>query len=67
MLIDNSTTFLHSFFLSADTYSADVIDKKVDPFVVQFCIENKMIDVVHIKDKRMYRIRPEGKKIITNR
>ena len=64
MLIDNSTTFLHSFFLNADTYSADAIDRKVDSFVIQFCIENKMIDVVYVNDKRLYRILPEGKKVI---
>ena len=44
MLIDNSTTFLHSFFLGGDTYSADAIDRKVDSFVIQFCIENKKIE-----------------------
>lgn len=67
MLIDNSTTFLHSFFLGGDTYSADVIDRKVDSFVIQFCIENKMIDVVYDHDKRMYRILSEGKKVIKAR
>ena len=67
MLIDNSTTFLHSFFLGGDTYSADAIDRKVDSFVIQFCIENKMIDVVYVNDKRMYRILPEGKKAIKAR
>lgn len=67
MLIDNSTTFLHSFFLGGDTYSADAIDRKVDSFVIQFCIENKMIDVVYDNDKRMYRILPEGKKVIKTR
>lgn len=65
MLIDNSTTFLYSFFLGSDTYSADVIDRKVDTFVIQSCIANKMIDVVYDYDKRMYRILPEGKKVIT--
>ena len=67
MLIDNSTTFLHSFFLGGDTYSADAIDRKVDSFVIQFCLENKMIDVVYDHDKRMYRILPEGKKVIKAR
>lgn len=64
MLIDNSTTFLHSFFLNADIYSADAIDRKVDPFVIQFCIENKMIDAIYVNGKRMYRMLPEGKKIL---
>ena len=67
MLIDNSTTFLHRFFLGGDTYSADAIDRKVDSFVIQFCIENKMIDVVYDHDKRMYRVLPEGKKVIKTR
>lgn len=67
MLIDNSTTFLHSFFLGGDTYSADAIDRKVDSFIIQFCIGNKMIDVVYVNDKRMYRILPEGKKVIKAR
>lgn len=67
MPIDNSTTFLHSFFLGGDTYSADAIDRKVDSFVIQFCIENKMIDEVYVNDKRMYRILPEGKKVIKAR
>lgn len=67
MLIDNSTTFLHSFFLKDDTYSADAIDRKVDSFVIQFCIENKMIDVVYANDKRLYRILPEGKKVVKRR
>lgn len=67
MLIDNSATFLHSFFLGGDTYSADAIDRKVDSFVIQFCIENKMIDVVYDNDKRLYRILPEGKKVIKTR
>ena len=64
MFIDNSATFLHSFFFSADTYSADAIDKKVDSFVIQVCIDKKMIDEVYINGKRMYRILPEGKKAI---
>ena len=64
MLIDNSTTFLHSFFLNADIYSANAIDRKVVPFVIQCCIEDKMIDVIYVNGKRMYRILPEGKKVI---
>lgn len=67
MLIDNSTTFLHSFFLGCDTYSADVIDRKVNAFVIQSCIKDKMIDVVYDNGKRMYHILPKGKKVITNR
>ena len=67
MLIDNSTTFLHRFFLGSDKYSADVIDRKVDAFVVQFCIQQKMIDVVYDNGKRMYRLLPEGEKVITSR
>ena len=67
MLIDNSTTFLHRFFLGGDKYSADVIDRKVDAFVVQFCIQQKMIDVVYENGKRMYHLLPEGEKVIKNR
>ena len=64
MLINNSTTFLNSFFFDADTYSADAIDRKVDSFVIQVCIDKKMIDVVYTNGKRMYRILAEGKKAI---
>lgn len=63
-MINNSTTFLHTFFFAADTYSADVIDRKVDPFVVQACCSNHMIDVIWNNGKRLYHILPEGKKII---
>lgn len=64
MLIDNTTTFLHTFFFSNDIYSADVIDAKVDPFVVQFCLKNKMIDEIYKNGKRLYRILVEGKKVL---
>lgn len=64
MAIDNTTTFLHRFFFSSDTYSANVIDRKVEPFVVQFCLNNRMIDIVWNNDARLYRILPEGKKIL---
>ena len=64
MMINNSKTFLHTFFFSSDTYSADVIDKKVDSFVIQFCVENNMIDIAYINEKRLYRILPKGKEII---
>lgn len=67
MPINNSSTFLHCFFFSSDTYSADIIDKKVEPLIIQFCIENKMIDIVYKNDKRLYRILPEGKKVIKRR
>lgn len=67
MLIDNSTKFLHTFFFDVDTYSADVIDRKVNSFVIQTCIDNNMIDVVYEHDKRMYRILTEGKKVIKRR
>ena len=67
MLIDNSTKFLHTYFLGSDTFSADVIDRKVNAFVIQSCIKDKMIDVVYDNGKRLYRILPEGKKVITNR
>ena len=67
MLIDNSTTFLHSFFLGFDTYSADVIDRKVNAFVIQSCIKYKLIDIVYDNGKRMYRLLPEGKRVITSR
>ena len=64
MPINNTTTFLHSFFFGADTYSADAIDRKVDPFVVQFSLDNHLIDVVWNNDVRLYRILPEGKKVL---
>lgn len=64
MAIDNSTTFLHRFFFANDTYSADAIDKKVDEFIVQICLDNHLIDVVWNNDTRLYRILPEGKKIL---
>ena len=64
MAINNTTTFLHSFFFSEDTYSADVIDKKVEAFIVQFSLDNHIIDVIWKDSKRLYRILPEGKKIL---
>ena len=64
MAIDNTTTFLHSFFFGSDTYSADVIDRKVEQFVVQFCLDNHLIDVVWNNDARLYRLLPEGKRIL---
>ena len=64
MPIDNTTTFLHKFFFSSDTYSADAIDKKVEPFVVQFCLENKMLEEVFSNGKRLYRVLSEGKKAL---
>ena len=63
-MIDNSTTFLHKFFFASDTYSADKIDTMVEAFVVQFCVGKKMIDTVYENGKRLYRILPEGRKII---
>jgi len=64
MPINNSTTFLNRFFYANDTYSADEIDKKVDAFVISFCLENKMINTVFQNDKRLYHLLPEGKKVI---
>lgn len=64
MAIDNSTTFLHTYFFGKSEYSADIIDQKVDQFVIQFCIDNNMIDVVYSSGKRLYRILPKGKEII---
>lgn len=63
-MIDNTTTFLHAFFFSQDEYSADYIDRNVDPFVVQFSLSNKLITTVGRNGKRLYRILPEGKKIL---
>lgn len=63
-MIDNSTTFLHKFFFACDTYSADKIDAMVDTFVIQVCIEEKMIDTIYENGKRLYRILPNGRKII---
>lgn len=64
MAIENSTVFLHKFFFGCDTYSADVVDRKVDPLVIRFCIDNNMIDIVNANGKRLYRILPKGKEIL---
>ena len=64
MTIENSTVFLHKFFYGSDTYSADAIDKKVAPVVIQFCIDNNMIDIENANGKRLYRILPKGKEIL---
>ena len=64
MAIDNTTTFLHTFFFGTDTYSADAIDRKVERFVVEFCLENHLIDVVRNNGVRLYHILPEGKRIL---
>lgn len=64
MAIDNTTTFLHTFFFGTDTYLADAIDRKVEPFVVEFCLENHLIDVVRNNGARLYHILPEGKRIL---
>jgi len=64
MLINNSKTFLNTFFFNANTYSADVIDKKVTPFVIQICLEQRMIEQVNVEGKRLYHILPEGKRVI---
>ena len=59
-----STEFLHSFFFGSDTYSADAIDRKVAADVIDFCLENRMIEVTWNNGKRLYRILSEGKKVI---
>jgi len=64
MAIDNTTTFLHTFFFGTDTYSADAIDGKVERFVVEFCLENHLINVVRNNGVRLYHILPEGKRIL---
>lgn len=64
MAIDNSTTFLHTYFFGNNEYSADAIDQKVDQFVIRFCIDNNMIDMVFQNGKRLYRILPKGKEVI---
>lgn len=61
-MIQRSTEFLHSFFFGSDTYSADAIDRKVAADVIDFCLENRMIEVTWNNGKRLYRILPEGKK-----
>lgn len=63
-MIQNSTEFLHSFFFNGELYSADAIDRKVAADVVDFCLGNKMIEVTWDNGKRLYRILPEGKKVI---
>lgn len=57
-------TFLHTFFCGADIYSADIIDRDVDEFVVKFCLDNNMIEEVNDKGKRLYRILEAGKRVI---
>ena len=64
MAIDNTTTFLHTFFFGTDTYSADAIGRKVERFVVEFCLKNHLIDVVQNNGVRLYHILPEGKRIL---
>ncbi len=63
-MIQRSTEFLHSFFFGSDTYSADAIDRKAAAGVIDFCLENRMIEVTWNNGKRLYRILPEGKKVI---
>ena len=63
-MIRRSTEFLYSFFFGSDTYSADAIDRKVAADVIDFCLENRMIEVTWNSGKRLYRILPEGKKVI---
>lgn len=63
-MIQDSTVFFHSFFFGSSTYSADVIDRKVAAGVINFCLENKMIDVTWASGKRLYRILPKGKEVI---
>ena len=63
-MIQNSTEFLHSFFFGGELYSADTIDRKVAVEVIDFCLRNKMIEVTQNNGKRLYRILPEGKKVI---
>lgn len=63
-MIDNSTKFLHTFFFSSDTYSADKIDEMVDSFVVQICLDDKKIETIISDGKRLYHILPEGKRVI---
>ena len=63
-MIRRNTEFLHSFFFGSDTYSADTIDRKVAADVIDFCLENRMIEVTWNNGTRLYRILPEGKKVI---
>lgn len=63
-MINNTTTFIHTFFFGQDEYSADYIDRNVDPFIVQVSLSNKWIATVERNEKRLYRILPEGKKIL---
>ena len=62
--ITNSTVFLHKYFLASDVYSADVIDREVDKFVVDFSLEKQLIAEEFDDGKRLYRILSEGKSII---
>lgn len=61
--INNSTIFLHTYFLACDTYSADVIDKNVAAFVIDMCLKD-YISVDYENGKRVYRITNEGKKVV---
>lgn len=62
--IIDSETFLHAFFYGVDIYSADIIDRDVDRFVVKFCLDNNMIEEINDKGKRLYRILEAGKRVI---
>lgn len=62
--ITDSTNFLHSFFLRADVSSADKIDRQVEAFVIQSCLDYKLIEEITQNGKRLYHILPEGRKII---
>lgn len=63
-MIQSSTELLYSFFFGSDTYSADAIDRKAAADVIDFCLENRLIEVTWNNGKRLYRILPEGKKVI---
>lgn len=63
-MIQDSVEFLHSFFFGSQIYSADAIDRKVATGVIDFCLENRMIEITWNNGKRLYRILPEGKKVI---
>lgn len=65
--IKDSTSFLHCFFFGADAYSADKIDRQVEAFVIQSCLDYKLIEEITQGGKRLYHILPEGRKIIFNK
>ena len=59
--ITDSKTFLHNYFYSNDLYPADQIEKNVDPFVIQVCVDSGLIIKIEKDNMWMYQITENGK------